>query len=130
MSNLAPSKCPRCKKTVYFAERQLYDDQYYHQLCAGLESEDRKKNSKPLFSLSEQIHCNPHDQKGELERMNNKSRDSPQTTENTSHTSHSNQNEEVIEEVIYVEGDGNGDEEVVEEIIEEVVEEVEEEEEN
>ena len=81
-----------------------------------MEAEDRKKNSKPLFSLSEQLHCNPHDQKGELERARNKkneeggsesptlSRQQPQENEQVEEV------EEVVEEVIeYVEGE-EGDE--------------------
>eukprot|EP00013_Stygamoeba_regulata_P017645 CAMPEP_0177676010 /NCGR_PEP_ID=MMETSP0447-20121125/27535_1 /TAXON_ID=0 /ORGANISM="Stygamoeba regulata, Strain BSH-02190019" /LENGTH=107 /DNA_ID=CAMNT_0019184493 /DNA_START=42 /DNA_END=365 /DNA_ORIENTATION=+ len=65
----APTKCPRCGKTVYFAERQEYKGKEYHPICAGLQrKEDDAATGPPLFSLSERIHCNPEDPKVHDER--------------------------------------------------------------
>lgn len=44
-------KCPWCNKTVYFAERQMYNGKEYHQMCVwALTKEEEKKRGQPLFS--------------------------------------------------------------------------------
>ena len=67
-----------------------------------MEAEDRKKNSKPLFSLSEQLHCNPHDQKGELERARNKKNEEGGSESPTLSRQQPQENEQVeeVEEVV------------------------------
>lgn len=75
-------KCPRCGKTVYFAERRMYKGAYYHQLCSNKQQDDDLAGKK-LFAfdsflnnlffkisylsalmlnrLHEDMNCNPHD---------------------------------------------------------------------
>jgi len=56
------SKCPHCNKTVYFAERQMYNGREYHQTCVWtLTKEEEKKRGQPLFSVSEAMFANPHE---------------------------------------------------------------------
>jgi len=58
------NKCPRCGKSVYFAEKQLYKGVDYHNTCVWqLTKEEDAARGTPVFSLAEQIHCNPEDKK-------------------------------------------------------------------
>eukprot|EP01101_Sappina_pedata_P000730 TRINITY_DN10921_c0_g1_i1.p1 TRINITY_DN10921_c0_g1~~TRINITY_DN10921_c0_g1_i1.p1 ORF type:complete len:106 (+),score=37.54 TRINITY_DN10921_c0_g1_i1:90-407(+) len=58
------AKCPRCGKSVYFAERQLYKGVDYHQTCVwALTKEEEANRGTPVFSVAEQMHCNPDDKK-------------------------------------------------------------------
>jgi len=57
-------KCPKCGKSVYFAEKQLYQGQDYHNQCVwALTKEQEAVRGTPVFSIAEQIHCNPDDKK-------------------------------------------------------------------
>eukprot|EP01103_Thecamoeba_quadrilineata_P005803 TRINITY_DN15556_c0_g1_i1.p1 TRINITY_DN15556_c0_g1~~TRINITY_DN15556_c0_g1_i1.p1 ORF type:complete len:133 (+),score=23.45 TRINITY_DN15556_c0_g1_i1:25-399(+) len=57
-------KCPYCSKSVYFAEQQLVEGVPYHQVCySKLTAEQAKLRGTPVFSVAEQIHCNPEDKK-------------------------------------------------------------------
>merc|ERR1712232_1475579 len=89
-------------------------------------AEDRKRSDKPLFSLSEQLYCNPHDPKRNLERMNKKtSTQVGQVTEQAERLKISSNDDEevveVVEEVVVEEGDEGAEGEEVVEVVEEVV---------
>lgn len=43
-------KCPRCGKTVYFAERRLYNGNYYHQICSNKQQDDDMASKTKHFA--------------------------------------------------------------------------------
>ncbi|EGC36627.1 hypothetical protein DICPUDRAFT_77737 [Dictyostelium purpureum] len=53
------STCPYCNKKVYFAERQFYKNQDYHQICHGLLIREEQAKAPKVFAIHEIIHCNP-----------------------------------------------------------------------
>jgi len=49
------SKCVRCGKTVYFAERTLHEGKEYHQLCLGaLHKEEGSIHNKGWYGTTPQ----------------------------------------------------------------------------
>eukprot|EP01102_Stenamoeba_stenopodia_P013164 TRINITY_DN4231_c0_g1_i1.p1 TRINITY_DN4231_c0_g1~~TRINITY_DN4231_c0_g1_i1.p1 ORF type:complete len:111 (-),score=20.90 TRINITY_DN4231_c0_g1_i1:58-390(-) len=57
-------KCPKCGKSVYFAERQLFEGVDYHSSCVWQIAKEREASrGPPVFALHEQIFCNPNDPK-------------------------------------------------------------------
>eukprot|EP01101_Sappina_pedata_P003758 TRINITY_DN151_c0_g1_i1.p1 TRINITY_DN151_c0_g1~~TRINITY_DN151_c0_g1_i1.p1 ORF type:complete len:103 (+),score=38.48 TRINITY_DN151_c0_g1_i1:39-311(+) len=54
------SKCPRCSKTVYFAERQTAEGADWHGLCLRLTLKERKENApKHMFCIQDHANLNP-----------------------------------------------------------------------
>ncbi|KAK5580020.1 hypothetical protein RB653_000032 [Dictyostelium firmibasis] len=50
--------CPSCGKAVFFAERQLYNQKEYHQICYNILIKQENASKPKTFAIHEQIFCN------------------------------------------------------------------------
>jgi len=54
------SKCPRCGKTVYFAERQTAEGKDWHGLCLRQTIKEKQENApKHMFCIQDHPNLNP-----------------------------------------------------------------------
>jgi len=55
-----PSQCPRCKKTVFFAERQTAEGADWHGLCLRETLKERRETGpKHMFCVQDHPNLNP-----------------------------------------------------------------------
>eukprot|EP01113_Clastostelium_recurvatum_P003788 TRINITY_DN1166_c0_g1_i2.p1 TRINITY_DN1166_c0_g1~~TRINITY_DN1166_c0_g1_i2.p1 ORF type:complete len:116 (-),score=26.09 TRINITY_DN1166_c0_g1_i2:84-431(-) len=53
--------CPFCSKRVYFAERHFAEGKDWHISCYKQKEKEEQARSPRVFSISEQMFCNPTD---------------------------------------------------------------------